>query len=118
MVTQSHQMADKPVLPAVRQYLIDTLDPLGRNLHLRKEGYHYYLTLMAKYHPESPPMYLSRSGFAQLKAAGCQSLESFRLHTDSLYNVIRNIEGGALDVWIGMDHMSVQRYTSQLSRSC
>lgn len=89
----------------VRQYLIDTLDPLGRNLHLRKEGYHYYLTLMAKYNPENPPLYLSRNGFSQLKAANCNSLETFRLHTDSLNNVLLTIEAGSLDVAIFMDHM-------------
>ena len=29
-------------------------------------------------------------------------LDSFRLHTDSLYNVIKTIDTGSLDVWIGM----------------
>lgn len=89
----------------VKQYLIDTLDPLGRNLHLRKEGYHYYLTLMAKYNPENPPVYLSKSGFSQLKAAKCSSLEAFRLHTDSLNNVLLTLEAGSLDVAVFMDHM-------------
>lgn len=60
---------------------------------------------MAKYNPENPPLYLSRNGFSQLKAANCTSLEAFRLHTDSLNNILLTIEAGSLDVAIFMDHM-------------
>lgn len=73
-------------------------------MHIRRENYHYYLCLTSRYHPENPPAYLTREGFATLKASQCASLEAFRLHTDSLDNVIRTIEAGSLDVWIGMDH--------------
>ena len=89
--------------PAVRQYCKDTLDPIGRNVHIRTGNYHYYLSLTWRYNPEAPPLYLTRAGFEQLKSGRCTSLETLRLHTDSLYNAIRTIEQGSLDVYICMD---------------
>ena len=86
----------------VRQYCMDTLDPIGRTIHIRTSNYHYYLAITSRYNSENPPRYLTRSGFAALKLSQSGALESFRLHTDSLYNVIRTIDVGSLDVWIGM----------------
>lgn len=92
-------------LAAVKQYCIDTLDPIGRNIHIRTENYHYYLSLTCKFNPENPPLYLTQAGFEQLKASGWAALETLRLHTDSLYNTVRNIEQGSLDIAIFMDSM-------------
>lgn len=90
---------------SVRQYAIDTLDPIGRTVHIRTSNYHYYLSLSCKFNPENPPLYLTRTSFEQLKSANCCALESLRVHTDSLANAIRNIEQGSLDIAILMDHM-------------
>lgn len=87
---------------SVRQYCLDTLDPIGYGVHIRDNNYFYYLCLTQEYNPENPPLYLTKAGFASLKASGCKALESFRLHTDQLYNVIHTLPSGTLDVAILM----------------
>lgn len=101
----SNRVADTPFHLGVRQYCIDTLDPIGLNQHVKSTNYHYYLCLTQQYNPSNPPLYLTKAGFASLKAANCRSLEAFRLHTDSLCNVVRDaLAPGTLDVAITMDH--------------
>jgi betaine lipid synthase len=86
-------------------YLIDTLDPIAQQTHIRTANYHYYLCLLHRYSRAAPPLYLSRAGFDALKRDAGAITEAFRLHTDSISNVMDQLGEGSLTVWIGMDHM-------------
>jgi betaine lipid synthase len=86
------------------QYAIDTLDPIAVNTRVATENYHYALCLQQRYTTECSPLYLTRSGFEALKEANGKVLNGFRLHTDSVVKVLRQLEPSSLSVWVGMDH--------------
>ncbi|KAJ4468170.1 hypothetical protein J3R30DRAFT_3305702 [Lentinula aciculospora] len=69
----------------VYEYVGDTLDPLLSAYLLKTENYFYLLCLLGRYTHASCPAYLTRSGFEILKANEGNALNSFRLHTDSIY---------------------------------
>lgn len=98
-----NQMAIFMKETSVKQFVMDTFDPIGRNCHVRTGNYHYYLCLTAKFNLENPPLYLTRQGLERLKADGCKRLDAFRLHTDTLCNVIKSSTPGSLDCFICMD---------------
>lgn len=87
------------------QYAIDTLDPVVKHSLLRNDNYHYHLCLKGKYSRESCPLYLKPEGFEALKRNGAKALDSFRLHTDSIVNVLRGLADDSLTHAIVMDHM-------------
>ncbi|GAA97150.1 uncharacterized protein L969DRAFT_92001 [Mixia osmundae IAM 14324] len=87
------------------QFAADTLDPVARKTHVKSENYHYYLCLMQKYNELNPPLYLSKEGFKELKRDSAKALDTFRLHTDSIINVLKQLEPASLSVCILMDHM-------------
>lgn len=90
---------------SVEQYAIDTLDNMpGRSL-VRSENYHYRLCLQGNYTKESCPLYLKKEGFRKLKEDSAQLLDNFRLHTNSIVNVLRGFQDGSLTRAITMDHM-------------
>jgi hypothetical protein len=81
---------------SVEQYAIDTLDAIpGRGL-FSTENYWYRLCLMGNYSKESCPLYLKQASFKLLKEDACRRLDSFRLHTDSIVNVLRGLEDASL----------------------
>ena len=45
-------------------------------------------TLLGHYTPTSCPAYLTRSGFAALKADHNNAMDAFRLHTDSIVKLV------------------------------
>jgi len=81
---------------SVEQFAIDTLDSIpGRSL-FKNENYHYLLCLQGKYTKESCPLYLKPDGFKKLKEDSAAALDTFRLHTNSIVNVLRGLEDGHL----------------------
>ena len=90
---------------SVEQFAKDTLDPIPARSLLSNENYHYRLCLMDNYTKESCPLYLKREAFEQLKANNAATLDSFRLHTDSIVSVLRGMQDGSLSHAILMDHM-------------
>jgi betaine lipid synthase len=91
---------------SAEQFAIDTLDSIPSRSLIKNDNYHYQLCLMHKYTKQSCPLYLKPDGFAALKKQALQDgLDSFRLHTDSIVNVLRGFEDGALTRAITMDHM-------------
>lgn len=84
-------------------YAIDTLDPVASTQHMSGGAYWYYLCLMQRYSKTSRPLYLSPEGFAQLKRDGGALVDHFRLHTDSLINVLKQLSAGSLSVAVIMD---------------
>ncbi|KAK7057273.1 hypothetical protein R3P38DRAFT_3384712 [Favolaschia claudopus] len=89
----------------IYEFIRDTLDPLVSTYLLKKSNYFYLLTLLGHYTPESCPEYLTRAGFNALKANHGQRLDTFRIHTDSIANVLRGLSDGALTRALIMDHL-------------
>lgn len=87
------------------QYAVDTMDPIAQHSLLRSDNYHYQLCLSGRYTPASSPLYLKREAFAALQANAAKALEAFRLHTDSIVNVLRGLGDGTLTHAVLMDHM-------------
>ncbi|CCF54553.1 hypothetical protein NDA11_001352 [Ustilago hordei] len=91
---------------SAEQFAIDTLDSISSRSLIKNDNYHYQLCLMQKYTKQSCPLYLKPDGFSALKKQALEEgLDSFRLHTDSIVNVLRGFEDGALTRAITMDHM-------------
>ncbi|KAK4700778.1 betaine lipid synthase, partial [Phenoliferia sp. Uapishka_3] len=86
-----------------RDYAQDTLDPVALNTHISTGAYHYQVCLEAKYTHASCPLYLTRDAFELLKADSGKQLDSFRLHTDSIINVMRQLGPSSLTLAIIMD---------------
>ncbi|KAJ8291944.1 hypothetical protein OF846_004728 [Rhodotorula toruloides] len=85
------------------QFAIDALDPIGLNSHVAKDNYFYQLCLEAKYTKDSCPLYLTREGFEKLKQNDGAALDCFRLHTDSIMNVMNRLGKDSLTIAIIMD---------------
>lgn len=90
---------------SVEQFMIDTLDKVPSRSLVKDENYHYQLCLQAKYTHDSCPLYLKPEGFEALKADDGALLDSFRLHTDSIVNVLRGLESDSLTRAVVMDHL-------------
>ncbi|KAI3619807.1 betaine lipid [Moniliophthora roreri] len=89
----------------VYKYLRDTFDPLASAYLFKTDNYFYHLALMGHYTHESCPSYLTRAGFEALKALDAQALDTFRLHTDSMINVLRGLMSRSLTRVLIMDHL-------------
>lgn len=61
--------------------------------------------LEQKYTKKSCPLYLTKEGFELLKADDGAKMNAFRLHTDSIINVIKQLGPNSLTVTVLMDHM-------------
>ncbi|KAH8119073.1 hypothetical protein DFH11DRAFT_1780569, partial [Phellopilus nigrolimitatus] len=86
-------------------FLKDTLDPIASTALLRDGAYHYLLTLLGKYTQKSCPLYLTRDGFEILRANNGETMDAFRLHTDSIINVLCGLPSWSLTRAVIMDHM-------------
>ncbi|KAJ7932696.1 hypothetical protein B0H13DRAFT_1593011, partial [Mycena leptocephala] len=89
----------------VYEYIRDSLDPLASSYLLKTGAYFYLLALLGHYTHESCPAYLTRSGFEKLKADSSKALDAFRLHTDSIVNVLRRLPDSSLTRILIMDHL-------------
>lgn len=87
------------------QYLSDTLDPIACQTLLRNSNYFYYLCLMQKYSRDSCPSYLTPEGFLSLKENGGESLNRFRIHTDTISAVLASLAPTSITKAIIMDHL-------------
>ncbi|KAJ3336111.1 hypothetical protein HDU93_003642 [Gonapodya sp. JEL0774] len=86
-------------------YIIDTIDPIIEQTHLRTDNYFYYSCLMMKYNKLSCPTYLKEEGFSTLKN-DLSKLDAIRIHTDSIVNVLNNkVAPEELTKVILMDHL-------------
>jgi betaine lipid synthase len=99
---------DKPVAKntrshAIWHYMVNTLDPVAEETHLSKDNPYYYVCLAGQFSPECHPHYLSPEVHARLSKPG--ALDSLRIHTDELEEVIARISPGTLTVAVVMDSM-------------
>ncbi|KAG1745018.1 uncharacterized protein EDB91DRAFT_1271475 [Suillus paluster] len=89
----------------IYEFVRDTLDPLPSTYSFKGGAYFYPLALRGHYTPSSCPEYLTRSGFQALKANNGEATDAFRLHTDSIYNVLRGLTCWSLTRAVIMDHL-------------
>lgn len=89
----------------VYEYVKDTLDPVVSTYLFKTCNYFYLLALLGHYTPSSCPAYLTPSGFSALKANDGKVLDAFRLHTDSIVNVLRGLSSDTLTRALVMDHL-------------
>ncbi|KAJ6586838.1 hypothetical protein DFH09DRAFT_1245371 [Mycena vulgaris] len=89
----------------VYEFIRDTLDPLASAYLFKTGNYFYLLALLGHYTHTSCPEYLTRSGFDKLNANNGQVLDTFRLHTDSIVNVLRGLPSDGLTRALIMDHL-------------
>ncbi|KAG6334616.1 hypothetical protein ID866_4477 [Astraeus odoratus] len=87
------------------EFVRDTFDPLPKSWSFKNGAYFYPLTLRGYYTTTSCPAYLTRSGFDTLKANGGKATDAFRLHTDSIINVLQGLTTWSLTRAIIMDHL-------------
>jgi len=85
------------------EYVAATFDPVIRRSLLKSDNYFYLLCIMGRYTPECSPDYLKPSVINSLKAS--RALESFRLHTDTVEQVLGRLTPSTLTKAVLMDHM-------------
>lgn len=90
---------------SILQYIIDTLDPIVDRSMLSTDNYFYYLCLQAKYAKNNCPAYLTSEGYNQLTKSKENPIPNFRLHTDTLNDVLKRLSSSSLTIIIIMDHM-------------
>jgi betaine lipid synthase len=87
------------------EYVVNTLDPVVKNSHIKSDNYFYYMPLMNKYHPSSVPSYLTEDGY-QILQDEHERLDAIQIHTDMIINVLNTqIADGELTKVILMDHL-------------
>lgn len=96
-------------------YLTDTLDPVAFNTHIATGAYHYQVCLEQKYTKSSCPLYLTRDGFEFLKKNEGEAMNTFRLHTESIINVLKQLGKNSLTVLVLMD--AQDWFSNSLSQS-
>jgi betaine lipid synthase len=85
------------------EYVAATFDPLIKRSLFKNDNYFYLLCLTGQYTPESSPDYLKPSVIDSLKSN--KALESFRLHTDTVEQVLGRLTPNTLTKAVLMDHM-------------
>lgn len=90
---------------SVYDFICHTLDPLASKYLFKTGAYFYLLALLGHYTPNSCPAYLTRAGFDVLQANDGKVMDSFRLHTESIVNVLRGLSQGSLTRALLMDHL-------------
>jgi len=90
---------------SIYEFVRDTLDPIPLTYSFKDGAYFYPLCLTGHYTPTSCPAYLTRAGFERLRADSAKATDAFRVHTDSIVNVLRGLSTGSLTRAVIMDHL-------------
>jgi len=90
---------------SIYEFVKDTLDPIPSTYRFKDGAYFYPLCLTGHYTPTSCPAYLTHAGFEKLRADNGKATDAFRLHTDSILNVLRGLSTGSLTRAVIMDHL-------------
>ncbi|KAL1986858.1 hypothetical protein VTN96DRAFT_5511 [Rasamsonia emersonii] len=88
---------------AIREYVVDTLDPVAKETLISNDNYFYYLCLQGRYSRSCHPTYLTPKAHVKLSAPG--AFDGLRIHTDGLDEVISRIKPGTLTIAVVMDSM-------------
>ncbi|ODQ82724.1 hypothetical protein BABINDRAFT_169912 [Babjeviella inositovora NRRL Y-12698] len=90
---------------SILDYIVDTLDPIVTRSLISTDNYFYYLCLMSRYARDNCPDYLTDAGYKKLSALENSPLETIRLHTDTLNEVLARVTAGSFTIIVIMDHM-------------
>ena len=97
--------------------MVNTLDPIVKNTHLRDDNYFYYMPLMLKYTPANAPAYLRPEYFALLREDSTR-LDAIKIHTKTIIEVLnQECDDQELTKVILMDHLdwfSVEDATAEI----
>jgi betaine lipid synthase len=85
------------------EYVAATFDPIVHRSLLRSDNYFYLLCLTGRYTKQCSPDYLKPPVVNSLKSS--KALEAFRLHTDTVEQVLYRLTPKALTKAVLMDHM-------------
>jgi betaine lipid synthase len=85
------------------EYVAATFDPIVRRSLLKDDNYFYLLCLTGRYTPKCCPDYLKPPVVNALRSS--RALESFRLHTDTVEQVLGRLTQQTLTKAVLMDHM-------------
>jgi betaine lipid synthase len=85
------------------EYIVATFDPVIRRSLIKDDNYFYLLCLTGRYTPSCCPDYAKPHVINSLKAS--RALESFRLHTDTVEQVLGRLRPNTLTKAVLMDHM-------------
>ncbi|OXG17402.1 betaine lipid synthase [Cryptococcus neoformans Tu401-1] len=88
---------------SVEDYVKATLDPIPTLSTLKDDNYFFLLCLNGRYTRTSCPAFLKPEGFKALKNS--KSTDAFKLHTDTILNVLRGLPDESLTKIIVMDSM-------------
>ncbi|KAI9764843.1 MAG: hypothetical protein M1840_007989 [Geoglossum simile] len=83
---------------AIREYLVNTLDPVIENTLLSEDNYFYMLCLQGKYSRRCHPSYLTPK--AHVKLSRPDAFDGLRIHTDEINEVMSRIAPGTVTVAI------------------
>ena len=103
LVKGDSPVAKKTRSHAIWHYMVNTLDPIAEETHLAADNPYYYVCLAGKFSRTCHPHYLAPEVHAKLSKVG--ALDSLRIHTDELEEVIARISPGELTVAVIMDSM-------------
>ena len=84
------------------EYIAATLDPLPKRSLFKDDNYFYHVCLQSCYSRDSCPAYLKKENYEQLSSA--KALDAFRIHTDYLQEVMKDLEPDSITKAILMDH--------------
>jgi betaine lipid synthase len=85
------------------EYVAATFDPIVHRSLLKNDNYFYLLCLTGRYTSECCPDYLNPPVTSALKSS--RALESFRIHTDTVEQVLGRLTQKTLTKAVLMDHM-------------
>ncbi|KAJ1896905.1 hypothetical protein LPJ81_004643 [Coemansia sp. IMI 209127] len=112
---------------SMSQYISDTIEPVMAGTSLAYDNYFYHLLFALRYSPTCCPAYLTKEGFDNLQRTlradtPLSDRCTFRLHTDTILDVLAKMSPGELTKAVIMDHMdwfsedSAQQEVSALAR--
>ncbi|KAK6524357.1 hypothetical protein TWF281_011265 [Arthrobotrys megalospora] len=87
----------------VRQYLIETFDPVIETTLLSTENPYYLLTLLSRYTRTCHPLYLTPK--AHIHYAQPSAFDNLRIHTDEISEVLSRMSDESLTIAVVMDSM-------------
>ncbi|KAJ1663753.1 hypothetical protein IW140_004645 [Coemansia sp. RSA 1813] len=112
---------------SMSQYVRDTIEPVLARTSLADDNYFYHLLFALRYSPTCCPDYMTKQGFDKLQRTLSADTPldqcTFRLHTDTILDVLAMMRPGELTKAVIMDHMDwfsahdAQQEVSALARA-
>jgi len=88
---------------ALREYMVNTLDPIARTTLLSEDNHYYLPCLLGRYTRSCHPDYLEPSSHTELSQA--HVFDGLRIYTDEMSEIIARISPGTLTIAVIVDAM-------------